>query len=78
MMGGDNEMSAKTILRIDECTKEQMYDLLACLDVPVEKMIADDWTVAQLREEYRAMLARQLKDWNMRKEYFNTIRLRAR
>lgn len=78
MMGGDNEMSAKTILRIDECTKEQMYDLLACLDVPIEKMIADGWMVAQLREEYRAMLARQLKDWNMRKEYFNTIRLRAR
>lgn len=78
MMGGDDEMSAKTILRIDECTEEQMYDLLACLDVPIEKMIADGWTVAQLREEYRAMLTQQLRDWNMRKEYFNTIRLRAR
>lgn len=66
-------MSAKAILRIDECTKEQMYDLLACLDVQIEKMVADGWTVAQLREEYRATLTRQLKDWNMREEYFNTI-----
>jgi hypothetical protein len=66
------------IMRIDECTKQQMCDLLACLDVQIEKMIADGWTVAQLREEYRAMLARQLKDWNLRKEYFNAIRIKAR
>lgn len=55
-----------------------MYDLLASLDVQIEKMIADGWTVAQLREEYRAMLARQLRDWNLRKEYFNAIRIKAR
>ncbi|MGI0019831.1 MAG: hypothetical protein ACREAY_05125 [Nitrososphaera sp.] len=66
------------ILLIDECTKQQMYDLLASLDVQIEKMIADGWTVAQLREEYRAMLARQLRDWNLRKEYFNAIRIKAR
>jgi len=55
-----------------------MYDLLACLDVPIENMIADGWTVRELRKEYRAMLARQLRDWRQGKEYFNSIRIRAR
>ena len=76
-------MSATTkttskILRIDECTKQQMYDLLACLDVPIEKMIADGRTVRELRKEYRAMLTRQLRDWRQGKEYFNSLRIRAR
>ena len=73
-------MSATTskILRIDECTKQQMYDLLACLDVPIEKMIADGWTVSDLRNEYRTMLARQLKDWRQGKDYFNSLRIKAR
>jgi hypothetical protein len=66
------------ILRIDECTKQQMYDLLACLDVPIEKMIADSWTVGELRKEYRIMLTRQLRDWRQGKDYFNSIRLKAR
>jgi hypothetical protein len=65
------------ILRIDECTKQQMYDLLACLDVQIEKMIADGWTVRELRKEYRVMLTKQLKDWRQGKEYFNSIRIRA-
>ena len=77
-----NRMSAtkitSKILRIDECTKQQMYDLLACLDVPIENMIADGWTVRELRKEYRKMLARQLRDWQEGKEYFNSIRIRAR
>ena len=66
------------ILRIDECTKQQMYDLLACLEVPIENMIAESWTVRELRKEYRAMLTRQLRDWRQGKEYFNSIRIKAR
>ena len=66
------------ILLIDECTKQQMYDLLACLDAPIEKMIADKWTIAQLRKEYRDMLIRQLRDWRQGKDYFNSIRIKAR
>ena len=44
------------MMRIDECTKREMYDLLVDLGAPVEKMIAEGWTVQDLREEYRALL----------------------
>lgn len=33
-----------------------MYDLLVDLGAPIEKMIADGWTVMDLREEYRALI----------------------
>ena len=42
--------------RIDECTKREMYDLLVDLGAPIEKMIAESWTVQDLREEYCALL----------------------
>ena len=42
--------------RIDECTKREMYDLLVDLGAPIEKMIAEGWTVQDLREEYCALL----------------------
>ena len=66
------------ILWIDECTKQQMYDLLACLEVPIENMIVEGLTIRELRKEYRAMLTRQLRDWRQGKKYFNSIRIKAR
>ena len=44
------------MMRIDECTKREMYDLLVDVGAPIEKMIADGWTVQDLREEYCALL----------------------
>lgn len=55
------------------CTKRQLRNLLGALDVKIQKMIADGWTVAQIEKEYNAMLSCQLKDWHKRKEYFNSL-----
>ena len=55
-----------------------MLDILASLEVPVQGMIADCWTVEELRQKYRTMLARQLKDWNSREEYFNKMVMSAK
>ena len=53
-------------------------DMLASLDVQVERMIADGWTVEELMERYRAVLVRQLNDWNQRKGYFNKMIMSVR
>lgn len=49
-------MHMQRMMRIDECTKRAMYDLLVELDAPIERMIADGWTVQDLREEYCSLL----------------------
>ena len=60
-------------MRIDECTKRALYDLLVELDAPIERMIADGWTAAQLKEDYDSMLSRHMEDWQKGKEYFNQL-----
>ena len=55
------------------CTKQQLNILLATLEVKIEKMIAEGWTVAQLKGEYDAMLLRQMKDWQKEKDYLNSL-----
>ena len=64
------------MMRIDECTKREMYDLLVDLGAPIEKMITDGLTVAQLKVEYEDMLLRQMKDWQKEKEYLKSPRKR--
>ena len=50
-----------------------MYDLLVDLGAPIEKMITDGLTVAQLKVEYEDMLLRQMKDWQKEKEYLKSL-----
>ena len=66
-------MHMQRMMRIDECTKRALYDLLVELDAPIERMIADGWTAAQLKEDYDSMLSRHMEDWQKGKEYFNQL-----
>lgn len=51
------------VLKIDDCSAEQLYDLLASLDVNVEKFLEKSPSIDVLRGKYRRMLSRQLKDF---------------
>lgn len=55
------------------CTRQQLNILLAALEVKIERMIADGWTAAQLKEDYDSMLSRHMEDWQKGKEYFNQL-----
>ena len=48
---------------IDDCTKEEMYQVLAALVVNVDELREKDPSLADLKTYYRMMLACQLKDW---------------
>lgn len=61
------------IEREREREKREMYDLLVDLGAPIEKMITDGLTVAQLKVEYEDMLLRQMKDWQKEKEYLKSL-----
>lgn len=65
--------SKAMIEREREREKREMYDLLVDLGAPIEKMITDGLTVAQLKVEYEDMLLRQMKDWQKEKEYLKSL-----
>lgn len=48
---------------IDNCTKEQLYQVLSTLIVNIEELREKDPSVPELRVLYRTMLTRQLRDW---------------
>jgi hypothetical protein len=62
----ENDYRSKTLL-IDDCTKEQMYQVLAALIVNVDELRGKNPSLADLRTYYRMMLACQLKDWKERR-----------
>lgn len=55
--------------KIDECTENELYDLLASLDVTYEELRKKQPTVDELKKMYRLMLAQQLKEWREAKKY---------
>ena len=55
------------------CTRQQLSNLIAALDAKIERLIAEGWTVSQVKEEYNTMLSRQLNDWQKQKEYFDSL-----
>lgn len=60
--------------KIDECTENELYDLLASLDVTYEELRKKQPTVDELKKMYRLMLAQQLKEWREAKKYTEKMR----
>lgn len=60
--------------KIDECTENELYDLLASLDVTYEELRKKQPTVDELKKMYRLMLAQQLKEWREAKKYSEKMR----
>lgn len=58
-----NELLRTGTILIDDCTKEQMYQVLAALVVNIEELREKDPPLADLRTYYRMLLACQLIDW---------------
>jgi hypothetical protein len=58
-----NQLNSRQAAKIDDCTEDQLYDLLASLDVNVEKYVEKSASIVVLREKYRKMLRRQLRDF---------------
>ncbi|GEM_PF-6508763 len=56
-------MNSRQVLKIDDCSIEQLYELLASLDVNVEKFLERSPSIDVLRGKYRRMLSRQLRDF---------------
>ena len=56
-------MANRQVLTINDCSKEQMYDLLASLSVNIEKYMETSSSIAVLRGKYRRMLSCQLRDF---------------
>jgi hypothetical protein len=56
-------LNSRQAAKIDDCTEDQLYDLLASLDVNIEKYMEKSASIIVLREKYRKMLRRQLRDF---------------
>jgi hypothetical protein len=62
-------MMRRQYLRIDDCTEEQMYQVLSTLMQDVDQLKEKQPSLDDLRRLYRLMLSRQLKDWKANKKY---------
>jgi hypothetical protein len=55
-------LRSQTIL-IEDCTKEQLYEVLSALVINVDELRKKQPSLQDLRTYYRMLLACQLKDW---------------
>jgi hypothetical protein len=62
-------MMRRQYLLIDNCTEEQMYQVLSALLEDVNQLREKEPSLDDLRRLYRLMLSRQLKDWKAGKQY---------
>lgn len=58
----DGLLTSQNVL-IENCSKEQLYQVLSTLIVNIHELRQKDPSVPELRILYKSMLGRQLKDW---------------
>ena len=58
-----NGLLRSQYVSIDNCSKEQMYEVLASLIVNIDELKEKDPSLLELGILYKTMLSRQLRDW---------------